>query len=56
VFLFCVCVVLCAGNGLATGSSPSKESYRLCIGPRNWKATKVDKGYRAAEMDVLRYW
>jgi hypothetical protein len=25
---FCVCVVLCAGIGLATGWSPSKEPYR----------------------------
>jgi hypothetical protein len=30
VRLFCVCVVLCAGSGFATGWSPSKESYRLC--------------------------
>jgi hypothetical protein len=28
VRLFCVCVVLCVGSGLATG-------YRLCIGLRN---------------------
>jgi hypothetical protein len=25
------CVVLCVGSGLATGWSPSKESYRLCV-------------------------
>jgi hypothetical protein len=30
VRLFCVCVVLCVGSGLATGWSPSKESFRLC--------------------------
>jgi hypothetical protein len=30
VRLFCVCFVLCAGCGLATGWTPSKESYRLC--------------------------
>jgi hypothetical protein len=28
--LFCIYVVLCADSGLATGWSPSKESYRLC--------------------------
>jgi hypothetical protein len=35
--LFCVRVVLCIDRGLATGWSPSKESYRVCIGLRNWK-------------------
>jgi hypothetical protein len=35
--LFCVCVILCIVNGFATGWSPSKESYQLCIGLRNWK-------------------
>jgi hypothetical protein len=45
--LFCVCVVLCVGSGLATGWSPSKESYRLCIGLRNWKAGKIQQ--RAVE-------
>jgi hypothetical protein len=35
VRLFCVCVVLCVGSGLAIGCLPSKESYRLCIGIRN---------------------
>jgi hypothetical protein len=36
--LFCVCVVLCRKwlcDGLIL---PSKESYRLCIGLRNWKS------------------
>jgi hypothetical protein len=34
----CLCAfILCVGRGLATGWSPSKESYRLCIGLRNWK-------------------
>jgi hypothetical protein len=37
VRLFCVCVVLCIGRGLAADWSPSKESYRLGIRPRNWK-------------------
>jgi hypothetical protein len=36
-FMLC-CVVLCVGSGLATGWSPSKESYCLCIRLRNWKA------------------
>jgi hypothetical protein len=31
VRLFCVCVVLCVGRGLVTGSPRAKESYRLCI-------------------------
>jgi hypothetical protein len=35
VRLFCVCVVLCVGSGLATGWSPSKESYGLRIVLRN---------------------
>jgi hypothetical protein len=29
--LFCVCVVLCVGSGLATAGASSKESYRLYI-------------------------
>jgi hypothetical protein len=29
VRLFCVCVVLCVGSGLATADHSSKESYRL---------------------------
>jgi hypothetical protein len=36
--LFCVYVVLCVHSGLSIGWSPSKESYRLCIGLRNWKS------------------
>jgi hypothetical protein len=38
VCLFCVFVVLCVGSGLATGWSPSKESYWLWIGLRKWKS------------------
>jgi hypothetical protein len=30
--------VLCVRRGLTTGWSPSRESYRLCIGLRNWKS------------------
>jgi hypothetical protein len=34
----CWCAfILCVGSGLATGWSPSKESYRLCTGLRNHK-------------------
>jgi hypothetical protein len=36
--LFCVCIVLCVDMGLATGWSPSKESYCLCK-----KITKLKK-------------
>jgi hypothetical protein len=38
--VFCVCVVLCVGSGLAKGwaDPPFKESHRLCIGLRNWKS------------------
>jgi hypothetical protein len=46
VRLFCVCV-LCVGSGLAAGWSPSKESYRLCIGLRIWKSGRSSKGWRA---------
>jgi hypothetical protein len=38
VRLFCVCAVLCAGSGLATGWSPVQESYRLCKKSRNWNS------------------
>jgi hypothetical protein len=31
VRLFCVCVVLCVGNGFAMVWSPIQESYQLCI-------------------------
>jgi hypothetical protein len=38
--LFCVCVVPCVGSGLATGWSPSKGSYRLCVGLGSWKRSQ----------------
>jgi hypothetical protein len=41
VILFCDCVVLCVGSGLATGWSPSEESYRLCIGLRTEKVARA---------------
>jgi hypothetical protein len=31
VHLFCVCVVLCVGSGLATGWSPAQGVLRLCM-------------------------
>jgi hypothetical protein len=37
VCVYSVCV-LCAGRGLEIGWSPSKETYRMCIGSRNWKS------------------
>jgi hypothetical protein len=37
--LFCVCIVLCVGNGLATDWS-LVESYRLSVRLRNWSETK----------------
>jgi hypothetical protein len=44
VRLFCVCVVLCVGCRLATGWSPYKESYRLCVRLRNWKYGQGPQG------------
>jgi hypothetical protein len=41
--LFCVCVVLCVGSGLATGWFPVKESYRLCIDQETEKEAKVQQ-------------
>jgi hypothetical protein len=41
--LFCVCALLCAGSDLRRADPPSKESYRLCIKIKNWKATKVQQ-------------
>jgi hypothetical protein len=39
VRLFCVYVVLCVGNGLATFDHSSKESYRLC---KNYSETEEE--------------
>jgi hypothetical protein len=44
VGLFCVCVVLCVGSGLATGWSSPKGFYRLFIGFRNWKNCQGSQG------------
>jgi hypothetical protein len=45
--LFCVFVVLHVGSDLATRWSPSKGSYRLCVGLRNWKGARIQQ--RAVE-------
>jgi hypothetical protein len=36
---------------LQWADTPSKESYRLCIGLRNWKSGLGPKGYRAIEWE-----
>jgi hypothetical protein len=52
--LFYLSVVLCVGSGLATGWSSSKESYRLCIGLRNWKRGQgPTKGRRAIIIIII---
>jgi hypothetical protein len=38
VRLFCVCVVLCVGSGLATGWSPVQEVLPTVCTSRNWKS------------------
>jgi hypothetical protein len=51
--LFCVCVVLCVGSGLATGWSPVEGVLPTVYRLRNWKkAAKVHTGCRA----VGRHW
>jgi hypothetical protein len=40
ICVYSVFVLSCVGSGLATGWSPSKVSYRLCIALRNWSETK----------------
>jgi hypothetical protein len=40
VRLFCLCVVLCAGSGLATGRSPVQEVLPTALRMRNWSVTK----------------
>jgi hypothetical protein len=41
---FCVCTVLCAGRALRRADAPSKVSYWLCTGLRNWKSGQVQSG------------
>jgi hypothetical protein len=45
VHLFCVCVVLCVGRGLATGRSPA-QSYRLSKD----QETEVKRGFHGCPM------
>jgi hypothetical protein len=42
VLLFCVCVILCVGSGLATGWSPVQE-----VLPTVYRITKLKKGPRS---------
>jgi hypothetical protein len=44
VRLFCVCVVLCAGSGLATGWSPVQKVLATVLGLRNWKSGQGPQG------------
>jgi hypothetical protein len=47
VRLFCVCVVLCVGSGLATGWSPVQGVLPTVYKLRSWKSGQVHKGCRA---------
>jgi hypothetical protein len=38
--VYSVFVLSCVGSGLATGWSPSKQSYRLSVRLKNWSETK----------------
>jgi hypothetical protein len=40
VRLFCFCVVLCVGSGVATGWSPVQGILPTTLGLRNWSETK----------------
>jgi hypothetical protein len=44
VHLFCVCVVLCAGSGLATGWSPVQGILPTVCRLRNWKSGQGRQG------------
>jgi hypothetical protein len=48
--LFCVQVA-----ALRRAYPPSKESYRLCIGLRNWKSGQGPKGCRAIDREILKW-
>jgi hypothetical protein len=50
VCLFCVCVVLCVGTGLATGWSPVQVVLQTWIGLRKWK-----RGWSPVQV-VLQTW
>jgi hypothetical protein len=50
VLLFCVCVVLCLGIGLATGWFPVQGVQPNVYRPRNWKrGQNPTKGCRAID-------
>jgi hypothetical protein len=51
VCVYSVCGALCVGSGLATGWSPSKESYRLCKRLRTEKAAKAQQRVVAPQMN-----
>jgi hypothetical protein len=44
VCIYSVCPVLCEARGLATGWSPSKDSYRLCIDKKLKKRPRFNQG------------
>jgi hypothetical protein len=44
VRLFCVCVVLCVGSGLATGWSPAQVVLPTVYVLRNWKSGQGPQG------------
>jgi hypothetical protein len=49
VCVLCVCIVLCVGNGIATGWSPVQRVYLMCIDQGTEKAAKIHKGCRAID-------
>jgi hypothetical protein len=49
--LFCVCVVLCVGIGLATGSSPVQGVLPTVYRLRNWKSGHGPKGCTAIDRE-----
>jgi hypothetical protein len=54
VRLFCVCVVLCVGSGVATGWAPVKRVLPTVYGLRNWKSGQgPTEDCRAIERYIL---
>jgi hypothetical protein len=53
--LFCVCVVLCVGSGLATGWSHIQGVLPTVYGIRNWKSCQSPtKGLQSHRLDTHR--
>jgi hypothetical protein len=52
VCVYSVFVLSYVDSGLATADPPSKGSYRLCIGLRNWKSGQGSKGSRAVKTET----